>query len=925
MKRMHKRILSFVLSVILILTQVQYVTFAAGGPDGSIGLSATKTTLGVGETTEITVSVNATGDPLGAINFTVDIPDGLEYVSHEIKVAMSDFMMSSYNSTTGEFGCGVTMLGKAGEFDVLSLTLQAKNTNVGINEIGIIVGNMFKVDGSTPMDFGNVDSVAITTQLPTVAVTGVTIDETASVNINGTVTPSWTVNPNEATNKKVTFTSNNESVATVNETTGEVEGISKGTATITVKTEDGNFTDTCVVTVNCAHTNKTNHAAGTSTCKVQANDQYYTCDTCAQIFAADQTTELNAIPMLPLSGNHTYTKEDPKAEALASVANCKSAATYYYSCSVCDTVENNANHTFTNGNKDANNHVGGTQVINASQANHKTQQNGYTGDTQCLGCQAITEYGQPIPAGDHHESSTWTTNDTQHWKVCDVNNCGVVIDGTTGSHTSTGANQATCQAKAVCDTCGVSYGSLGSHDMATGNDWSKDATGHWYKCKTSGCDETSGFAAHNPDHQGGATEEYPILCTECGYEIEAQLGHTHVYDKTVATDDYLATKATCKDQATYYKSCKCGLAGTETFASGALADHKWDPATCTEPKTCSVCHLTDGTANGHTEGTEWKRDDNNHWHICKKCDAVIDASVEAHNPDHQGGATEEYPILCTECGYEMEAQLNHTHVYDKEVVAEKYLVSEATCQKYAVYKLSCKCGAAGTETFEDVNAGYADHKWNSAWTKDETGHWHECKTDGCEEVNEYAVHTPGEDWKRDKNNHWHICEECNAVIADSKEAHTDADSNKVCDVCDYQMKAEKSESSGRVEKYGWLETDGNWYYHLGTKKAKGWYEVKNYWYYFKKNYPNAGAMQTGWIFDEGRWYYLGENGVMKTGWRLLGGKWYYLGQSGAMKTGWFFDPNYNAWYYLHDENGDMLVNTTTPDGYYVGADGKWVQ
>lgn len=39
------------------------------------------------------------------------------------------------------------------------------------------------------------------------------------------------------------------------------------------------------------------------------------------------------------------------------------------------------------------------------------------------------------------------------------------------------------------------------------------------------------------------------------------------------------------------------------------------------------------------------------------------------------------------------------HIYDQEVVDAKYLVSEATSTTLAVYRKSCKCGAAGEETF----------------------------------------------------------------------------------------------------------------------------------------------------------------------------------------------------------------------------------
>ena len=53
--------------------------------------------------------------------------------------------------------------------------------------------------------------------------------------------------PDDVTNRNITFTSNNEDVATV--TNGVITAVSAGTATITVKTNDGNYTDTCTVTV----------------------------------------------------------------------------------------------------------------------------------------------------------------------------------------------------------------------------------------------------------------------------------------------------------------------------------------------------------------------------------------------------------------------------------------------------------------------------------------------------------------------------------------------------------------------------------------------------------------------------------------------------------------------------------------------------
>ncbi|MBQ0009093.1 MAG: Ig-like domain-containing protein [Firmicutes bacterium] len=85
---------------------------------------------------------------------------------------------------------------------------------------------------------------------PPTDVDGVTLNlNTATIHINGYVQLTPTISPKTAKNKNVTWSSSNSSVATVN-SSGLVVGISEGNTTITVKTEDGDFTATCVVTVS---------------------------------------------------------------------------------------------------------------------------------------------------------------------------------------------------------------------------------------------------------------------------------------------------------------------------------------------------------------------------------------------------------------------------------------------------------------------------------------------------------------------------------------------------------------------------------------------------------------------------------------------------------------------------------------------------
>jgi len=83
-----------------------------------------------------------------------------------------------------------------------------------------------------------------------VSVTGVTLNHTTlSMNVGGTATLTATVNPTNAANKNVTWSSSAPSIATVS-TSGLVTAVAVGTATITVTTADGGKTAECSVGVN---------------------------------------------------------------------------------------------------------------------------------------------------------------------------------------------------------------------------------------------------------------------------------------------------------------------------------------------------------------------------------------------------------------------------------------------------------------------------------------------------------------------------------------------------------------------------------------------------------------------------------------------------------------------------------------------------
>ena len=123
-----------------------------------------------------------------------------------------------------------------------------------------------------------------------------------------------------------------------------------------------------------------------------------------------------------------------------------------------------------------------------------------------------------------------------------------------------------------------------------------------------------------------------------------------------------------------------------------------------------------------------------------------------------------------------------------------------------------------------------------------------------------------------------------------------------------------------VTKFGWNKDEaGNWVYLLNSegKKATGWVNENGSWYYFNKD----GVMQKWWVQVEGTWYYLNGSGAMQTGWLQDNGTWYYLEASGAMKANQWFEVD-GKWYHVN-ESGALSVNTTV-DGYNVNENGEWV-
>ena len=136
-----------------------------------------------------------------------------------------------------------------------SCTWKSSNTSVAtVSNSGIVtaVSAGSATITVTTSDGGYTASCNVTVQddvVETVNVTSVKMtNSTLTMYTGGTRTLSYTIYPSNATNQNVTWTTSDAGVVTVS-SSGYVTAQKAGTATITVKTSDGGYTDKCVITV----------------------------------------------------------------------------------------------------------------------------------------------------------------------------------------------------------------------------------------------------------------------------------------------------------------------------------------------------------------------------------------------------------------------------------------------------------------------------------------------------------------------------------------------------------------------------------------------------------------------------------------------------------------------------------------------------
>ena len=174
---------------------------------------------------------------------------------------------------------------------------------------------------------------------------------------------------------------------------------------------------------------------------------------------------------------------------------------------------------------------------------------------------------------------------------------------------------------------------------------------------------------------------------------------------------------------------------TNNADKDGYGEHVYDDDADTTCNTCGYIRTVEPPAHTHSWATAWSNDETYHWHNCtaEGCDVTENSGKDGYGTHDY---TDDTDTTCNTCDYERTITPSHTH------------------------------------------------SWATAWSKDDTHHWHECTAEDCgvtenSDKDGYAEHTAS-DWITDT----------------AATATTDGSKHKVCTECGYIMAIETIPATG---------------------------------------------------------------------------------------------------------------------------------
>ncbi len=303
-------------------------------------------------------------------------------------------------------------------------------------------------------------------------------------------------------------------------------------------------------------------------------------------------------------------------------------------------------------------------------------------------------------------------------------------------------------------------------------------------------------------------------CSECSHE----------YGEWTTTKE-----ATCTEAGEKTRVCaKCEEIDSSTI--DALG-HDWAEATCSQPKTCKTCSLTEGEAKGHSYTVEAVKDE-----ALKSAATATSAAVYYKSCACGAISTSDADTFTSG------DPLGHVHSYTVESATANTLKAAANCENGTVYYKSCACGDIATSDEHTFVVGDAlghkdenlDHECDNGCGKENIGAHTDSATDGdhlcdygCLGVVEDCFDKAGDDdhdcdvcGKVDVTSHQYgnatcgapaTCTECGATTGttlDHKDDNHDHNCDNGCGKNDMGIHADSATDNDHVCDYGCLAVFG---------------------------------------------------------------------------------------------------------------------
>jgi len=660
MKRTFLIGLTIILCLVLMATPVIAADGGSAAVSGAAGIP--------GSTVYLTVSISGFTD---ADSFSISVGGDLSLDAGNSSWLRNDTQLQSFEGNRGVWATGEAK-DLNGDIAKLAFTvpqLAEGQTNLRYQvSCTVLVKNDAETLGSVTAT-GTVSAInPATAMVLTPAELRLTLGSNETADLVATVEPANTTD-------SVVWSSSDASIVSVSG--GKVTAHKAGIATITATA--GSVSKTCAVTVICPHSNLKETPAKDASCTATGNRQYWTCEGCGVVLAADKTTVTSVteqtLALIPhAGGTATCVKqavctacEQPYgelAEHKFGTSWSSNDRQHFHQCTVClNGVEDAADHSFQwKTDKEATEKEAGLKHEECSVCGRKRNENtaiekldhAHTGITHHAAVKATCVAGGNV--------EYWTCSSSFcSGKYYGDEKCQLVlteIKTTVDANNHTGGTEIKDAVAASCNKDGFSgdtyclgckalvkagekVSANGKH--TAGTEWKSDEKAHWHVCTAEGCEAELEKADHDYKWKTDkkATEDETGLkheeCSVCGRKRNE---NTKIDRLPHAPKKVEGKKPTCTEEglAEHFYCGNCG--GYYASNNGEVGKRI--------TKNDTVLPAT-----GHTFDNEWISDEEGHWRFC---DCGEMSEKESHEIEVVGavesvGQNDGYTgdTLCTIC------------------------------------------------------------------------------------------------------------------------------------------------------------------------------------------------------------------------------------------------------------------------------------